>query len=312
MVLLLVTMGIAALLVHFGSKLRFGPLLPRVALICALALLLLPVMTGLPNVDGFDASVELLRVVIRQLEAYFVAGAVTAVGGAIVTLYQFGKERFSTVDIFSSEIAARIRTLAADNSVMRIIGGVSPGQPGRANSGSSDVAPDPESIEPSEESQFNNFHQRSADLGALGSSVVDHVTAFYNYHMAARDELRNLSKMTKGAAPEDELKSQLANVIFMVDLMAMSAIQALDDLIETDVHKAYCRQLALCVGTTANKYLITNIGPGDHRYYELRVRNEAYVELTRELKAELNLLKPKLRERLGQNSRRILLDRDFL
>src|SRR5262245_1589926 len=50
---------------------------------------------------------------------------VPVIGALIAGAYQIGIQRFSTVDIFSSEIAARMRTLAADNSVARIISGTS-------------------------------------------------------------------------------------------------------------------------------------------------------------------------------------------
>lgn len=228
------------------------------------------------------------------LDGLFVGTLLTSSTAAMAALYQFGKQRFSTVDVFSSEIAARIRTLAADNSVARIISAADP-MPVRRET--TDVTPRAsssfENVEPSQESQFENFHRRSTDLGALGSSVVDHVTAFYSYHLAARDELRVLSRLT--ATPsitEPDVREQVINIVFMVDLMAMSAIQALDDLIETREHRLYCKQLALCVATRANAYLIESMSLSDHRFAEITVRNSAYADFIAELRKGLRGVRP--------------------
>jgi hypothetical protein len=203
--------------------------------------------------------------------------------------------------VFSSEIAARVRILAADNSIGRIISLADPARLERLAREMEKAVRNADGVEPSEESQFENFHRRSTDLGALGSSVVDHVTAFYSYHMAARDELRTLSSLTASpTTTKEEMRNQVCNVIFMADLMAMSAIQALDDLIETREHLLYCLQLSLCVATAANAHLVTSVDPTDRRHAEILRRNAAYAEHISRLKRGLKGRPPKERSMVGR------------
>jgi hypothetical protein len=232
--------------------------------------------SGHPVGDAFAA----ITIAATTLSPYFLTAVFTTVAAAFAGLYQLGKQRFSTVDVFSSEIAARMRILAADNSVERILKGAN----GRADTtvqGDGARAPNP-----SQESQFETFHRRSSDLGALSSAVVDHVTAFYSFHMAARDELRELSRVAATGDPA-RLREAIINVVFMVDLMAFNAIKALDDLVETPEHRLHCRQIAMCVGTHASRYLLENLPPEEHRYAEVRLRAERYTRMIAGLKAEL-------------------------
>lgn len=239
---------------------------------------------------------DVAKAIVVAVRPEFFAALITSAAAAMAALFQFGKQRFSTSDVFSSEIAARIRILAADNTVKRIIELADPARLDRIAREMEKGARNADGVEPSEERQFENFHRRSTDLGALGSSVVDHVTAFYSHHMAARDELRTLSRMTGSpATTREEMRDQVCNVIFMVDLMAMSAIQALDDLIETREHLLYCVQLSLCVATAANAHLIASIAPTDHRHPEILKRNAAYAERIASLKRGLRGRPPKER-----------------
>lgn len=242
-------------------------------------------LTGKINTN--NAPLEILSrasaMSVEFLGAALIAAMFSSVTAAFAGLYQLGKQRFSTVDVFSSEIAARMRILAADNSVARIIGG-SVHSVGDSTQKANQSTPAPG---PSQESQFETFHRRSSDLGALSSSVVDHVTAFYSFHMAARDELRVLERSLADASNAALLRDNVVNVMFMVDLMAFNAIRALDDLVETPEHRLHCRQISLCVGTQANNFLVENMATTDHRYQEVALRRERQAGLIKELKYEL-------------------------
>jgi hypothetical protein len=269
----------------FGAVLFVG--LTLFALVSAQAWLLV--------VPGDRASfAENLRGMIVNLDTLFLGTLLTSSTAALAAIFQFAKQRFSTADVFSSEIAARIRTLAADNSVDRIIANVDVIRSSKHGSQKADSeTPFVTAYGASQESQFETFHRRSTDLGALGSSVVDHVTAFYSYHSAARDELRILSGIVgQASAGSDDVRVQVINIVFMVDLMMINGIQALDDLIETREHGLYCLQLALCVCTVANLYLIENMNRDDHRFSEVVVRNKRYAELIIELKKGLKQGRP--------------------
>lgn len=201
-------------------------------------------------------------------------------------IFHLMKLRLSTVDVFSSEILARLRILASDNSVYRIIHESQPefvSKHARARPNVQDGI-----LEPSKESQFETFFRRSNDLGSLSSVVVDHVTDFYSYHMAARDALRELSSTIAQFQEDSELiKDRLIDVIFMIDLMGYSGLRALEVLIENPVNKLHSRQVALSVCTPAINYLIENMQETDHRRSEVLRRAAKYESLIRELKGRI-------------------------
>lgn len=217
------------------------------------------------------------------------AAMFTSFLATFAAIYQLSKLRFSAIDVFSSEILARLRILGADNTVARIIANSDPhhvelttrhGETGKR--GASGV------LEPSRENQFEIFHKRSSDLGVLASVVVDHVTDFYSFQMASRDALRELSAVIEAFPTEaKEIRDGVINVIFMIDLMAYSGYRALDELIETAPHRLHARQVALSVATRANAYLVENMSPDDHRFAEVVNRSAKYARLARELKTAL-------------------------
>ena len=201
-------------------------------------------------------------------------------------IFHLAKLRFSTVDVFSSEILARLRILAADDTVARIILESDARHvelaAKQSEEGKNSIH---RALEPSTESQFETFFRRSNDLGVLSSVVVDHVTDFYSFQMAARDGLRELAATIVSFPTEtDEIRSRTVNVIFMLDLMAYSGLRALEELIETDAHRLHSRQIALSIATRANRYLTENMSANDHRRAEVIRRHAKYERLVTELK----------------------------
>ena len=218
------------------------------------------------------------------------AAMLTSGLATFAAIYQLSKLRFSTVDVFSSEILARLRILAADNTVGRIILDADPHHVElRFKQQASGRQASDSALAPSQENHFETFHRRSSDLGALSSIVVDHVTDFYSFHMAARDGLRDLTTtITNFPTERDEIRARVVDVIFMLDLMSYSGMNALDVLIEKPAHKLHSRQVALSVGTQANRYLVENMSPTDHRYPEVTRRNAKYAKLVVALKSAVN------------------------
>jgi hypothetical protein len=238
---------------------------------------------------GFALFVALVAFAGRLSSGEFLAALASSVLGALGAIYQLAKKRFSTVDVFSSEILARIRILAADNSVHEIIKFSDTDYVSIYNE---KFAKNPTGkyavIEPSKENYFEIFFRRSDDLGGLSRTVVDHATDFYNFHMAARDELRELiAAIESFSERHEEIEHQLIDVIFMIDLMAFSAYRVLDELIEKQTHKWHSWQLALCVGTQANAYLIEKMNVEDRRYAEVLHRHSSYADVIARLKKNL-------------------------
>lgn len=208
-------------------------------------------------------------------------------------IYQLAKKRFSAVDVFSSEILARMRILAADNSIEEILRFSNPDHIRDYSERMSARTLTPYSVlQPSQESYFEIFFRRSEDLGGLSPAVVDHVTDFYSFHMAVRDQLRELISIIENFPDRlDEIQQQLIDVIFMLDLMAISALRALDELIEPKPHKWHSWQIVLCVAARANNYLMLHMAATDFRRAEVMNRRAKYEALAGTLRKNI---KPRL------------------
>jgi len=236
---------------------------------------------------------------IGAISASIISSSIAAFGA----IYQLAKMRFSTVDVFSSEILARIRILAADSSIDEIIRFSDPKHVEKYSRRSqNDLIKRYEVISPSEENYFEIFYRRSRDLGGLNTTAVDNATDFYSFHMASRDQLRELMSVISHF-PDDveEIKKQVVDVVFMIDLMALSAIRVFDDLIEQKPHRLHSRQLALSVASTANKFLLEEMELNDKRRPEVENRTKKYQEMILQLKCDLTK-----RYKHGRKRRRLI------
>ncbi len=220
----------------------------------------------------------------QMLAAMFTSGL-----ASLAAIFQLAKLRFSTVDIFSSEILARLRILSSDHSIGRLRRYADPGfVEKRTRNSQTGSFPGESVIELSQEEQFETFYRRSSDLGALSSIIVDHVTDFYSFQKATRDAIRDLAA-TAEFYPDDtaEIRERIIDVLFLADLMAYSGLRALEELIETPAHRLHARQIALSVGTSALQFVLEEMDSNDHRYTEILHRKQKYTALTSELKSAL-------------------------
>jgi len=219
--------------------------------------------------------------VLGPESAAAIVGALLAAAG---TVYQLGKRRLGTVDTFSSEIMAKIRISAADGYLQRIIN-LYEDEPNR----SGDVMrPREAPIDPSSENPFELFYHRSEDLSSLSPPVVDYVTDYYTFLMAARDEVGDLQQLL--ARPDLDIKllrAQIINVVFMVDIVMLSAYRALDLLIEKGIHKWHAWHLTCYVGAQANNFVRMKISETDPRYSEVVRRGAHYQAYIKKLNATL-------------------------
>jgi hypothetical protein len=219
---------------------------------------------------------------LQVFNSQVLAALITAGLASSAALFHLAKNRFSTVDVFSSEILARLRILAADDTIQRISQYADPEFMERRLELAGETQRSFETVlKPSDENYFANFHQRSEDLGALSSLIVDHVTDFYSFQMAARDALRSLtSTIDMFPLSSDEIGERVVDVIFMLDLMAYSGMRALGEMIEIEEHKWHSYQIALSIGTAANEFLLNNMNREDRRFDETLHRREQYSRVT--------------------------------
>lgn len=213
-----------------------------------------------------DGTAAVGEVVAAVLAAFFAASG---------TVYQLGKRRFATVDLFSSEIMGRIRMSASDGFNRRIMNLYDlDEQSVQHYEGRSGAQPN---ISPSVEGAFELFFRHSADLGALSPPVVDYVTDCYNFHIGIRDEIRDLQMaLSRPKIDVEEVNTHVINALFMIDIVSLSAFFALDLLIEKGVHRWHAWQLCCYTGVEANNFVRQVMPSDDPRFPEVVRRAKHY------------------------------------
>ncbi|GGD15245.1 hypothetical protein GCM10011342_25010 [Aquisalinus flavus] len=203
----------------------------------------------------------------------------------IGTVYQIGKRRFATVDLFSSEITARVRISASDGFIEKLISQFDHAGFREAEDRHHRQAI---SIEPSGELTFELFHRHYEQLGSLTPPIVDYVCDYYNYVMSVRDEIRDLQHMlTDPGVTVSERRHQVMNVLFFIDIAMFSAYRALDALIEKDINKWHAWQLSCYVGVVANNFVREVMPADDPRYSEVQHRAARYRDTVKQLNRNL-------------------------
>lgn len=211
-------------------------------------------------------------------------GAAAAWAGVLFTVYQVAKKRLAIVDIINSEIIVIARIFAFTNTV----GGIAKLMQAFSTDDAIRVA---EILKNSgvgrrvrSESYFEFFHNNPHDLGSLDSDIVDHVTYFYTFFKAARDEANDLASYLHGiienkeyenAEPSsqyEEVQRILVNLLYLLDVMMLTANRALVKMVRSETHRAYTSQLTLAQGIRANSVLCAHfLKRADGRFYDRRL-----------------------------------------
>lgn len=209
-----------------------------------------------------------------------IAAFVASLTGSLGAAYQIGKRRFATVDLFSSEILVRMRLLAVDRVVDEIIAAY--------DKMPSEGELQPGDIERSPENFFSLFEQRAGELGSLSSSIVDHVTDYYNYHKSIRNDILSLNNALR-KNDESGIRDHILSLLHKLDLLSFSAFKSLSDLIERPIHRLFAWQITGHVGSRANAFLLEELDESDIRYREILYRRRVYSYICERLEREGNL-----------------------
>ncbi|HXQ41127.1 MAG TPA: hypothetical protein VN821_07665 [Candidatus Udaeobacter sp.] len=161
-------------------------------------------------------------------------------GGLIIGwAYQSASARLGIVDLFASEISTLCRVgtifdVASRYTALYEGPSIKPVRGAQLEGSSTNFV--------SQEEYFPVFANNSGALQALGAPVIAHITEFYTYMKAIRDDRRRMAG-TSSQTPADEenatvdaaRKASAINVIYMLFLAYESGRNALGELIELRV-----------------------------------------------------------------------------
>lgn len=151
-----------------------------------------------------------------------------------------------------------------------------------------------------------NFHRNTEQIGALNSTIVDHVTEFYTLYKLAQDEIahvfaaaENCRRCIAEKGPESAMKTycaqieeRLINRLYLGDNAMIAAYNAEHWLLGDPNHRIFAKQMALSLGIQANTLLCRHIlaSPNRSNYnYKLMQALERrfyYRELAKDLRRE--------------------------
>ncbi|MDA9503575.1 hypothetical protein XI09_01715 [Bradyrhizobium sp. CCBAU 11386] len=141
-------------------------------------------------------------------------------------------KRLTTIDLFVAEIVSILRVFSAAN----IIGDFAAQYLRVSDATASHSSTEPDSgvgfaDSARKESYLTVFEKNSAELGALGSQVVNNVTAFSTFFKASRDATGAIANWTKAGYSQQQKKDDLIAIIDLCFLMTLHGHEALKYLI---------------------------------------------------------------------------------
>lgn len=204
-------------------------------------------------------------------------GTLFVVGsGVIAWAYRSAATRLGVVDLFACEIGTLCRVSVIFDVAKRF---VEQYEARRA-------APEPHRFT-SQEEYFPVFDNNVRDLQILEATVVAHITEFYTYSKAMRDQLRKLMDTeAPPAGPQsqpDACRAQLANVLYLLFLAHESARKAIEELVEFEPTKAERRMVILLTELTGYAFLVRYFDEKDLRHIRLKLREDVYKKEVPEL-----------------------------
>ncbi|NOX82604.1 MAG: hypothetical protein GXP06_06390 [Alphaproteobacteria bacterium] len=224
--------------------------------------------------------------------------------GAVIALYEIGKRRFATVDLFSMEMLTVVRLFNITNFVGKTIRLYVP----PTTHGDATEVDKREKINLSKAEASSGFllsdHysdifvSNMKELGALESDVVDYVTAFYTFLKATREQTRvffsNID--TDEYLTQETINAHVILTMYLVDTLISCGLRAINGLVQNPTHRHHAKRLAIAAAAPANNFLFRCLD-ARNGMYELTVQRRAsYFEILRELDSEAKRLHIELRK----------------
>lgn len=217
----------------------------------------------------------------------FLPAAFSVIIGAFLTLFQFGKKRFATVDLFSMEILSIVRLIAISDIVglsskyVHAVG--DEGSPER-----SQVILDRLSASLSiygDDTFAGIFLNNTSELGWLDAGIVDHTTGFYTFIRSLHNVANSMKEFidnSEETPSKESMVKYLEDINYIIDTAMDNAYRAFGGLIQISRHREVAQHAALYVGCRANNFLMFDLYGENHPKYQTTFRRHLFYE--RELK----------------------------
>jgi hypothetical protein len=203
-----------------------------------------------------------------------------------VLLYQLGKRRFATVDLFSSEILSLIRSIVIQAGLDRFRNLYRKMERFK-HSEATDHFIDIEAARYSED-YFVNYHNNTAELGALSSDSVDYIVYFYTFMKTIREEVSSLWRLVEkteaGHAEPEKVQQQIIEILYLMDVWSALAARSLLTLIEGRAHQNFALYSTTFIGAQANDFVLQHMPVDDPRYTEIMGRRKIYADFAKRLR----------------------------
>ncbi|MEQ8751779.1 MAG: hypothetical protein RIC52_18570 [Amphiplicatus sp.] len=189
-----------------------------------------------------------------------IPGFLAAVFTLITFIYQIGKRRLATVDLYAMEMLTVIRLFVITRFVHSLKRLYECDKKEAVAIGARRFRADA-SAAFLEHAAATSFRDNVENLGSLSPDIIDYATAFYTFLGAVKEHTAAFLKYlddahADGVAPDAEVTDKYVGLIlYLVDITVLVALRCLDRLIHTDALNRFARQLCLVVAADSNNFL---------------------------------------------------------
>lgn len=227
-------------------------------------------------------ALENLRNAEQSYLPLFIPAAVSVLVGALLTLYQIGKRRFASVDLFSMEMLSIVRLIAISDFVPLSVKYLRMRRSGDdADACKACLQQISAGLSIFGEDNFAEvFVKNTSELGWLDAQIVDYTTGYYTFVRS----IHNLTQSFKSHLdrPNAEFSDHVIikyveDISYVIDTAMDNAYRAFKGLIQSKSNRQSAQQSALFIGTQANNLLLFELlAEHDGKYTTALRRNKFY------------------------------------
>lgn len=220
-------------------------------------------------VDGFLFNngnlfdLEKFREEGNAYSRFFLAASVSVTAGLILTLFQIGKKRFASVDLFSMEMLSIVRMVAISDIIPLakvFLDSVRSGDEELRQAALLKLAAGLAIF--GEDNFAEVFVKNTGELGWLDAEIVDYTTGFYTF-VRSLHNLTNSFKIyleeNKGQEETIVVKKYIEDIHYVIDTAMDNAYRSFEGFIQNKAHRKSAQQSALYVGTRSNNLLLFDL-----------------------------------------------------
>lgn len=263
-----------------------------------------------------DMVPRLMQFITDDFRFGVFVGALTAVVAVLARAYVEGKRRFAIIDLVSSEMFTNWRLFGVNGTAQGFIAAhqYAAARSNELRGGTTDECKSyvdyirdqytvkekqsrlrlggeklPATI-PSDfltdYSYSANFDKAMEGVGALHADCVNFITDYYSMLKHFQEMKKNFLKLTEDCDSRAcvDLLGLTELMLYLVDSMALSALNAFSTVVQRDTHKHAAWRMVLHTALPINQYLVENLQEGHSFRFLSEGRRKAYAAYVHELK----------------------------